>query len=740
MKDIYLSKHLGAFEVFSISSGTMIGAGIFVLPGLIAAKAGPASILCFLITGLIAGCAALSVSELSTAMPKSGGSYFFVSRSMGAMFGSIVGWGSLLGLTFKGAFAFIGAGDYFEALLPVSPIITALALCALITAINTAGTSVTGRLQNLVVIFMSVIFLLFIVEGLFSIKLGRFEPFFRGSPFSFLEATGMVFITYLGLIKVTAVSEEVKDPGRNLPLGILSSVAFVTVLYTMVMFVTVGVLPLGTLYTSLTPIADAARSFAGPGGFIIMVLCGLMATISTGNAAMLASSRYPFAMARDNLMPVWLSRVDDYLKTPARSILLVGVATFTLVLLVDLESIVKLGSVFNMIVFALVNASVIILRKADSSWYKPAFRSPLYPWVQVLGIAGSLILIPFMGAAAWISALVLVAAGIGWFYLFGRGKAQPEYGLRDAVRTLREKKASQLALASYDSSSHHSWRLLVPLWFSQVPGELLVLAGYLARHFDESVHLAFCNELPEQTPMAVADSGTAESLDLKECLAPLDEDMKPYFHLTNLYAVSREAGFVEMAEDYNTDLALMEWPPDTTHLRWELNRLIREMPCDMAFLLNRAMPGIERVLVASAIPEDRLKLTIAGAIAAETGASVTVMRIYSSQSKEMTSGDMELRILRSGLLYGIPLQAKVVLSDDVPGAIAREASGCDLLIVGAPHENNWLGTPFGPVVEALIEITQCPLLITRPPVTDSHRLPARLLKQIFGPHRAKNAP
>ena len=734
MENVYLSKHLGAFEVFSISAGTMIGAGIFVLPGLIAAKAGPASILCFLISGLIAGCAALSVSELSTAMPKSGGSYFFVSRSMGAMFGSIIGWGSLLGLTFKGAFAFIGAGDYFEALLPVSPIITALALCALITAINTTGTSVTGRLQNLVVVFMSVIFLLFIVEGLFSIRLSRLEPFFRGSPFSFLEATGMVFITYLGLIKVTAVSEEVKDPGRNLPMGILSSVVFVTVLYTMVMFVTIGVLPLGTLYTSLAPIADAARSFAGPGGLIIMVLCGLMATISTGNAALLASSRYPFAMARDNLMPQWLAKIDGYLKTPARSILLVGVATFTLIALVDLESIVKLGSVFNMIVFALVNASVIILRKADPVWYKPAFRSPLYPWVQVLGIAGSLILIPFMGPASLIGALVLMAGGVGWYYLYGRGKALPEYGLRDAVRTLREKKASQLALATYDSSSHHSWRLLVPLWFSQVPGELLVLAGYLARHFDESVHLAYCTELPEQTPIAAVSEELAEPLDLKERLSHVEEDMKSHFQFTNLHAVSRDAGFVEMAQDYETDLTLMEWPPDTTHLRWELNRLIREMPCDMAFLLNRAMPGIERVLVASAIPEDRLKLTIAGAIAAEAGASVTVMRIYSPHSKEMTSGDMELRILRSGLLYGIPLQAKVVLTDDVPGAIAREASGCDLLIVGAPQENNWLGTPFGPVVESLIEMTQCPVLITRPPIADSPRLPTRLLRRIFGPH------
>lgn len=728
--NVKLLKRLGAFEVFSISTGTMIGAGIFVLPSLLFEKAGPASMLCFLIAGAIATCAGFSACELATAMPRSGGSYYFVSRSMGAMFGSIVGLGSLLGLVFKGAFAFIGAGDYFEVLVPVNPMITALALCALFISINAAGTSTSGRLQNLFVVFLTVTFVMFIGQGLFSVKISNLQPFFSRSALSFFEATGMVLITYLGLINVTAVSEEVKNPGRNIPLGVLLSVVFVTVLYTLVMLVTEGVLRFTALTT--TPVADAAEVFAGRGGLIIVVLCGLAATISTGNAAIMSSSRYPFAMARDKLMPGWLARVDPTLKTPSRSIMLVGAIMFAVLILLDLEYIVKLGSAFNVIAFSLIHISVIILRKANPDWYRPSFRSPLYPWIQALGIAGGLALIPSMGLAPSLSALILVAVGIAWYHLYGRKKAEPGYGLRDAIRTLQDRRATQQALEAYDDTERHAWKLLVPLWFSSVPSGLLKIAGYMARSFDEKAHLVFCNEIPEQTPPPETEEEMSWCLDLESCTMPLGEEVKPYFQLTNLYACSRDAGFIEMAEDYDTDLALMEWPPENRHLLWEVNQIVRYMPCDMAFYVSRALPEIRRILVATGIPEDKLKLTIAGAIAEETGASVTVMVAYPTRVKEMSAGDLEKRILKTGVLFSIPLEAKAVLTDDVGESIVEESKGYDLLIVGSAPEVKWLKTPFGPLVDDLMEKVNCPIIVTRPMPSAEPKLYTRALKRLVG--------
>jgi amino acid transporter/nucleotide-binding universal stress UspA family protein len=732
-EQVYLSKRLGAFEVFTISSGTMIGAGIFVLPGILVSKAGAASILCFLVAGIISGCAALSVCELATAMPKAGGSYYFISRSMGALFGSIIGWGSLLGLVFKGAFAFIGAGEYLKLLLDIGPVVTAIALCAVIMSVNVFGTNAASKVQNLIVVFMLAIFAMFIGQGLFMVQARYFSPFFSNGAASFFEATGMVFITYLGLINVSAVSEEVKTPSRDLPLGILSSVFFVTVLYAFVMAITVGVLPVWELLGSLTPVAEAARKMIGGGGLVIMVSCGMLATLSTGNAALMSSSRYPFAMARDNLMPRWLAKIDELLRTPARSIFLVGASMVALIVFVDLENIVKLGSAFNMIVFALLSISVVIMRTAEPSWYKPGFRSPLYPWVQVVGTVGSLALIPFMGIAATVGAAVLVLAGAAWYYLYGRGKAEPAYRLRDTLRVSSERRRERAALETHDSAATRSWRLLVPLWFSQVPAELIRISGYLAEHFEEKAHIVHCTEVTEQTPVSIeAASEIPDGFDPGGVLLTLDEEMRTNFDLTDLYACSRETGFIEMANDYGCDLALMEWPEQGAASSWELNRVVRDMPCDLAFLVSRPMPDIRKILVATGLFEDRLKMTIAAALAAGTGAEVTLQVVYPEGTREVSVGDLKRRSLQAGTLYGVPLHPRVDLAEDVARAVIAESVRHDILIVGSAPDPRWSRTPFGPLVEEVVEGAGCPVLVTVPRSPAKRRLYRRVLRRLLG--------
>ncbi|MBN2169269.1 MAG: amino acid permease, partial [Actinobacteria bacterium] len=474
-ESVSLGKHLGALEVFTICTGTLIGAGIFLLPGLISAKAGPAAILSFLIAGAVSGCAALSICELSTGLPMSGGDYFFISRSMGPLFGSIVGWGALMGLAFKGAFAFVGAGDYLNALVSVQPLLFAVVFCVLFMLVNISGTRLSGMLQNIVVFILIVTFSMFIARGLFSIRLSNFQPFFTGNIFSFMEATGMVFITYLGLTSASAIAEEVRDPGRNIPLGIMASIIYVTLTYSLVMFVTEGLFPAGRVSLSLAPLVDASEMLAGTAGIVTIVICGLMATLSTGNGVLLTAPRYSLAMGRDNLMPEWAAKINRLTKTPSRSILLMGAFMCGLILALDLENFAKLGSTFNIMLFILANASVIILRKTYPDWYRPKFRSPLYPWVQTAGILGSAVFIPFMGLSSIITTVALIAFGAAWYYFYGKFRALPDYGFRDAIRTLRQKTLSQLALMDLSNSIGKPTRLIVPIWFTQVPMQLLIL-------------------------------------------------------------------------------------------------------------------------------------------------------------------------------------------------------------------------------------------------------------------------
>ncbi|MBN1290070.1 MAG: amino acid permease [Actinobacteria bacterium] len=709
---VTLGKHLGATEVFTICSGTLIGAGIFLLPGLVSAKAGPASLLCFVIAGIIASCAALSICELSTGLPMSGGGYYFISRSMGPLFGSIIGWGAIFGLAFKGAFAFVGAGDYLNALVSVKPLFFAVAFCILFMLVNISGTRKSGILQNIVVFFLLFIFALFIARGMFSIHPSNFQPFFRGGFFSFMEATGMVFITYLGLVSASAIAEEVRDPGRNLPLGILSSIIGVTILYSLVMFVTEGLIPAGKLSSTLTPLVDAAETVAGPIGTVVIVLCGLLATLSTGNGVLLTSPRYSLAMGRDNLMPEWIARINKVTKTPSRSILVMGVFMCGLILTVNLENIAKLGSTFNILLFILVNSSVIILRKTYPAWYRPEFRSPLYPWIQIAGILGSAVFIPFMGLASIVTAVSLILFGAAWFYLYGRGKALPDYGLRDALRTLRQKSLSQLALVDYGNSIGKPTRLVVPIWFTQVPMQLLILAGYLAKHYKDRARMIYCAEMPSQT-LAYAAEENLMDLDLKSYLLSMEDKMKARFDMATIYAPSRDCGFIDCAGANEANLALMEWPPMTGAIHSEFSSVLRRMPCDLAILVNRPMFPLKKILVAAAHPHHDLKLQLASIFANETKAEVTVFMVFPERTREFTQGDLVRQIESMADLAGHSVSPEVVLSDNAPKKIIERARECDLLIIGSPPRVNIMGNPLGSFVEQVILETDCAVLITR---------------------------
>lgn len=722
---VYLSKSLGALDVFTISAGTMIGAGIFILPGILVSKAGPASILCFIVAGLLSGCAALSICELATAMPKSGGSYYFISRSMGAMLGSIIGWGSLLGLVFKGAFAFIGAGEYLEVLVDIGPIVTAVAACALLVSINVFGTGVAGKLQNLIVVMVIAIFGVYILQGLFMIEARYLHPFFSGGVISFIDATGMSFIGFLGLINVSAVSEEVRRPSRDLPLGILSSVAFVTALYVAVMMVTVGILPVWRLLGSLTPVAEAAEKMIGGTGTVFMVVCGMLATMSTGNAALLSSSRYPLAMARDNLMPGWLQGIDELFKSPARSIFLVGTAVVALIVFVDLENIVKLGSTFNIVVFALINASVILMRKADPSWYRPTFRSPLYPWVQLVGIVGCFALVPFMGLTSILATVFLVIIGVAWYIVYARKSAFPEYGLKDVLRSAKEQSLSRSSAKTFDIPASRSRRLVVPILPGKVSDMLLGLAAVMGREFEQSVGLFLFSNISER----LADRGGALAEITPQYDIPLDTEIGTNLEVVRIYGHSMTSALESLVEERSPEMLLMELPENTSGLMREIGRVARRVPCDAAFLKPRTMSSNNKILVASSLPEENLKIVVAGALARQWGSRVFVLRVYPKETREISPGDLEGRILQSGVLHGVPLEAEIRFSDDPLGEIVRESSKHDLLITGSgPYER---GTPLGAFVRELDEGTDCPILITRPAAKTRQSVSIRFLERFF---------
>ncbi|GAH39479.1 unnamed protein product, partial [marine sediment metagenome] len=258
-----LKKDLNFLDVFCVATGAMISSGLFILPGLAFAKAGPAVILSYVIAGLFCIPTLLSMAELTTAMPKAGGDYFYIMRGFGPLLGTVAGFSTWFSLSLKGAFALIGMGAYLSIITNMPLHIIALICCLFFIILNLIGVKEAGRLQVFLVLGLIGILLVYIIWGSKTVNSLNFTPFFSKGLGSMFATASFVFISYGGLTKVAALAEETKNPGKNLPLGMILSIVVTAILYTAVIFVTIGVLNPTNLTQTLTPISDGAGVFGG---------------------------------------------------------------------------------------------------------------------------------------------------------------------------------------------------------------------------------------------------------------------------------------------------------------------------------------------------------------------------------------------------------------------------------------------------------------------------------------------
>lgn len=445
-----LKRELSLLDVFCVASGAMISSGLFVLPGIAFARTGPSVVLAYLLAGILVIPSLLSKAELSTAMPKAGGDYFFIERSLGGAFGTIGGMAAWFSLTLKTAFALVGMGSFAILLLPGISIVEikaiAIALCIVFMLINFLGAKHSGRLQSALVLVLLAALVYYVVRGLPSADVHRFAPFMPHGSSSLFATAGLVFVSFGGLTKAASIAEEVKNPGRNVPLGMILSFSVVTIFYVLAVFTTVGVLDPEALSGSRTPLSLAAQAFAGRSGMIVLSVAALLAFITTGNAGILSASRTPMAMSRDRLLPPALSRVHGRRGTPHVAILLTGLFMIALIAFLDLETLVKTASTMKIILFLLVNVAVIVMRESRLLSYRPTFRSPLYPWIQIaaIGIYGFLVF--EMGTIPLAITAVFFGGSLLWYFAYVGIHERRDSGLIQIVRrvTSRELGTSTL--------------------------------------------------------------------------------------------------------------------------------------------------------------------------------------------------------------------------------------------------------------------------------------------------------
>ena len=432
-----LHRSLGLYAVLTISIGAMIGSGIFVLPGLAFKITGPSVVAAFFLAGIVVLPAALSKAEMATAMPQAGGTYLYIDRAMGPLMGTVAGFGVWFSLVFKASFALVGLSAYLEYFIPhpERPIVALLAVALI--GVNLLGVRQTAKFQMLLVSGVILVLLAFVGIGAPHIQSSSFDPFMAYGIKGVLSATAVVFVSYAGVTKVASIAEEVRRPGRNIPMGMLVSIGFMMLLYPAIVAVIVGVSPAAELTNTETPMTLAAEQFAGSAGVAIIAGVAVIALLSMTNAGIIASSRYPFAMARNSLAPRQLAAIGRRSGGPIAGIAVTGVVLLALVMFVPLLELAKLASAFQLLVFALINLALIAFREAHLDWYEPEFISPLYPATQIFGIASALLLLTQMGIVPLIGAVLFVVTGVIWYRTFGRSRAVKESAARDAFVSAR---------------------------------------------------------------------------------------------------------------------------------------------------------------------------------------------------------------------------------------------------------------------------------------------------------------
>ncbi len=427
-----LSRSLGLYPTMMISMGAMIGSGIFVLPAIGYTKAGPAIILAYVLSALVVLPAALSKAEMATAMPEAGGTYLYIDRALGPLFGTIAGLGSWFSLTFKSSFALMGLGAYLLLIAPLSQAVityVALGLGILVVALNISGTELSGRVQAVIVSIVLVGLTAYTINGGLVGDFGRLTPFTTHGNWGVITAAAFVFVSFAGVTKIASIAEEVKDPGKNLPRAMLGSMAIMTVIYVGVVGAIVILADSEVLTTSgpgggasLTPMADGAATLFGGFGVAIVSILAIVALTSMANAGVLSTSRFPLAMSRDNLVPPQLAMIDERFKTPRNSVLLTGVVLLLLIAFVPVIELAKLASAFKILVFSISNVALVAFREADMPSYDPDFRAPGYPFIQVFGVLGGFVLLTQMGLIPIVGAIAIIFGGAAIYFLYGRSR------------------------------------------------------------------------------------------------------------------------------------------------------------------------------------------------------------------------------------------------------------------------------------------------------------------------------
>ena len=713
-----LERTLSLPGAIAVSIGGMLS-GIFVLPGLAVGITGSSVWLAFLVAALCILPAVLSKSELGTAMPKSGGTYVYIERAFGPLFGTIAGIGLWLSLLLKSAFSLVGLSAYLYVVVNIDEAYTkAIALLALllIFLLNVFGLKKVEKTQLFIVSTSIISLIVIIALGLTSFDTKLTEPVFSDGTNGFIAGVAFLYISYAGVTKIAAIAGEITNPSKNLPLTMIISLFLITTIYCLVALALVGNVEASILATDIKPIHTLFQTIGGDTFGLIAGVVGALTLLSMANSGVLASSRFPFAMSKDGLLPSYLAGINSKFMTPVSAILTTSTLIALAIIFLDVVKIAKLASAFKVLMFIFNELTVIVLRETNAQWYKPTFKSPMYPYVQIFGILSGIVLLAFLGVMPVVSVIGVVILGFLIFLVYGsksdRSGVASSYGILSFFR----KDASKIREYSEETDNTEDSittkaEVVVPLLGEETSPETLVEMAAALKSTNE-VQAFDITEVPNQTDSSVFMEDSPESTSLKRRIKRLSDskDLNVGFEAVVTYELSQTIN--KLSSQESCEWLVMGWgarPNSGIFISNPIGWLLANINSNLALFKDNGARYIGKVVLALRPGrKDKNFIGIANNICKHYGATLTLLHVVpeNSRTTETIKHRSEEKLKQSKVTANV----EVVKSSKPVDTIAEISASYDLLILGTPEKDNWIKVLFGGGKDKFTERAACSVL------------------------------
>jgi len=705
---VELSREMSLFSITMIGVGAMIGAGIFVLTGIAAGAAGPALILVFLLNAVITALTAMGYAELGSTFPGAGGGYQWVKRSLPQPSGFLSGWMDWFAHSVACSLYALGFGAYFYLIIKMLNInipffseeivskLLGLLIIIIFTYINYRGASETGVAGSIVTVIKILILGVFIIAGLISIfknpttSLSHFRPFMPEGFTGVLFAMGLTFIAFEGYEIIVQAGEEVKNPKKNIPKAIFTSLIIVVPIYLLIAFVGIGAItadePTWQFLGKFKELAmvEAARQLL-PFGELILLLGGLLSTMSALNATIYSSSRVSYAMGRDGSFPKIFAKVHSIRKTPFIATLISSFLIIVMAMALPINDVASAAVIMFLLLFIMVNMALINLRRTDPKAER-GYRVPWVPFIPILAIIANLFISVFMfgySPIAWYTTIIWIVGGVIFYYAYAKEKYVEK--VEETVKTVHEEKEVVTK----------EFKAMLPIANPESIKPLIKFAAPIVNYNNGQLTLLNVIDIPALLPMGGGRKYIKKARPIIEKAISVSE--KYDIPINSIIKISHntEKAITDTVKNKKIDLLFLGWRGYTRKSDYifgsVIDPIIANAECDTMVLKvqKNKLGKIRKILLPVAdIKNTKLSIDMSTNIARAFNAELHILHIMPFRSTNKSESLKKKIINRLNGFSDIEKEDIIIeKSANIVETVLEYSKSYDLLVLNTPRES-----------------------------------------------------